>query len=290
MIIDCHVHLNNYYKDETHPAKENCQTLFAEMDACGIDHAVVITSYKTNCDRPDVREVLMVLHESERTSIVEGLRWRGDDRSDLSSMEERISMGIVQGIKLYPGYEPYSITDASLDPVFRLAARNDVPVMIHTGDTYSKQAKVRHAHPLLVDDIAVDYPDVKFVMCHAGNPWFIDAAEVLYKNDNVYADISGLTLGAFTTGFGALMLTRMKEMILYLGDAGRQLMYGSDWPLVNMAAYVDFFEALEIPAEHRECMAWRTAARLFRIDVERSSAAAKRAQDNYRQKSAVPRP
>lgn len=56
---------------------------------------------------------------------------------------------------------------------------------------------MRQAHPLLVDDIAVDFPKVKFVLCHLGNPWFQDAAQVLYKNDNVYADISGLTLGDF---------------------------------------------------------------------------------------------
>ena len=42
--------------------------------------------------------------------------------------------------------------------------------------------------PLLVDDVAVDNPDVKFVMAHFGNPWLIDAAEVIYKNDNVWAD------------------------------------------------------------------------------------------------------
>lgn len=97
-------------------------------------------------------------------------------------------------------------------------------MIIHTGDTYSRTAKVRMAHPLLVDDVAVDYPDVKFVMCHLGNPWFQDAAEVLYKNDNVYADISGLTLGEFTYEFERYVAMRLKEMITYMGDPGKQLL------------------------------------------------------------------
>jgi hypothetical protein len=73
--------------------------------------AVVLTSYTTNCDRPSVQDVLMVLHENPGTSIVEGLRWRGDDRSDLHSMEERIKQGLVRGMKLYPGYDAYAIAD-----------------------------------------------------------------------------------------------------------------------------------------------------------------------------------
>jgi predicted TIM-barrel fold metal-dependent hydrolase len=138
--------------------------------------------------------------------------------------------------------------------------------MIHTGDTYSKTAKVRMAHPLLVDDIAVDYPDVKFVMCHLGNPWFQDAAEVLYKNDNVYADISGLTLGEFSYEFERYVAMRLKDMITYMGDPGKQLMYGTDWPLVKMKPYVKLLGELNFRQDQLENVAWRTASRLFRID------------------------
>jgi len=182
-------------------------------------------------------------------------------------MEERIRDGVVKGIKLYPGYDKYPINDPSLESVFRIAGKYDVPVMIHCGDTYARDAKVRMAHPLLVDDVAVDYPDVRFVICHLGNPWFQDTAEVLYKNDNVYADISGLILGNFTYEFERYLVARVKDMIMYMGKPGRQLMYGSDWPLVDMGPYVRFLESLEFDDEAWENIAWRTAAELFRIDT-----------------------
>lgn len=73
--------------------------------------------------------------------------------------------------------------------MFRIAAKYDVPVMIHCGATYAREAKVRMAHSLLVDDVAVDYPDVRFVTGHLGDPWFQDTAEVLCKNDNVFAEL-----------------------------------------------------------------------------------------------------
>jgi len=267
MLIDCHVHLNNYHESTRRPTTENAKALFEEMSAQGVDHAVVITSYKVDLDRPSTEELIEVLANDPRVTVVEGLRWRGDARTDLFHLEERIRDERVRGIKLYPGYDRYAINDPSLESVFRIAAKYDVPVMIHCGDTYSKQAKVRQAHPLLVDDVAVDFPDVKFVICHLGNPWFQDTAEVLYKNDNVYADISGLTLGDFDYEFERYMLQRVKDMIAYMGDPGRQIMYGSDWPLVNMGPYVRFLNAFQLPAGQVDNIAWKTAARLFKLDL-----------------------
>jgi uncharacterized protein len=87
--------------------------------------------------------------------------------------------------------------------------------MIHTGDTYSPTGRVKYSHPLHVDDVAVDYPKVRFVICHLGNPWFRDCMEVVYKNDNVYTDMSGLTLGDFTDRFEAYVRQQLKEMILW---------------------------------------------------------------------------
>jgi uncharacterized protein len=267
MLIDCHVHINNYDASRPKTPEQTAGELFADMARVGVDHAVVLTSYKVSPDRPHVDEVIEVFRGDPRVTIVEGLRWRNDgERTDLFRMEERIRDGLVRGIKLYPGYENYAINDASLESIFHIAAKYDVPVMVHTGDTYAKQAKLRQAHPLLIDDIAVDFPDVKIVMCHLGNPWFQDAAEVLYKNDNVYADISGLTLGDFHYEFERYMVQRVKDLIMYMGDPGKQLMYGTDWPLAGMGTYLRFFDGLELPEEAKENIAWRTAARLFQIE------------------------
>lgn len=270
MLIDCHVHLNNYDEAVERPVETVAEDLFAAMRANGIAHSVVLTSYKATPHRPHVERVLDAVGHDPRLTVVEGIRWRVDrERTDLFNLEERARAGRVKGIKLYPGYDNYPINDPSLESFFRLAAKCDIPVMIHTGDTYSKGAKVRQAHPLLVDDVAVDFPDVKFVMCHLGNPWFLDAAQVLYKNENVYADISGLTLGDFSADFERYQLQRVREMIQYMGDPSRQLLYGSDWPLVGMKSYIKFFHSLDLTDEQRDCIAWKTAARLFKVDLTR---------------------
>ena len=274
MLIDAHVHLNNYRESEERPTRLVADELFAAMEASGVAHAVVLTSYKVTPHRPHVDDLIEMLGDDPRITLVEGLRWRGSgEKTDLFRLEERVREGRVKGIKLYPGYDNYPINDPSLEAVFRIAAKYRVPVMVHCGDTYSKTAKIRQAHPLLVDDIAVDNPDVDFVICHLGNPWFQDTAAVLYKNDNVYADISGLTLGDFEYEFERWMLLRVKDLIRYMGDPSRQLIFGTDWPLVGMRKYVQFLDNLELPEAGRQNIAWRTAARLFRIDVSRLAGA-----------------
>ncbi|MDP3910768.1 MAG: amidohydrolase family protein, partial [Gemmatimonadales bacterium] len=181
-------------------------------------------------------------------------------------MEERIRDGLVKGIKLYPGYDRYAINDPSLETVFRIAAKYDVPVMIHCGDTFSADAKVRMAHPLLVDDVAVDYPDVRLVICHLGNPWLVDCMEVVYKNKNVYADFSGLILGEFTEVFEDYMEEQIAEVILYAGDPARFL-YGSDWPICDMKSYVDFVSQLKLAPAHRHAIMYENARRLFKLPL-----------------------
>ena len=264
MIIDCHTHLNNY-TEEPLALEERYRLLKEAMERNHIDHAFAISSYFANEKRPGVDKLIALTRDDPRVHVVEGLSLYGRAPFDLQAIEERLRRREVIALKLYPGYEWFYPHDKICRPIYELAVEYDVPVMVHTGDTYSKRAKLRHAHPLLVDDVAVDYPDVNFVLCHMGNPWFKDAAEVLYKNDNVFADISGLVLGEFTSDFERYMLQQLKEMIMFMGDPGRQMMYGSDWPLVRMGPYVKFLQGLELPEEQMEAVRWQTAARLFRI-------------------------
>ena len=99
------------------------------------------------------------------------------------------------GIKLYPGYNAVYVNDKRHWPLFELARAYNVPVAIHTGDTAWPSGLLKYSHPLTVDEAAVAFPDVTFVIAHCGCPWFADAAEVACKNANVCIDLSGLVEG-----------------------------------------------------------------------------------------------
>ena len=100
------------------------------------------------------------------------------------------------GLKLYPGYSAYPVSDPIYTPFYDLAASYGKPVAVHTGAMAGGQGRLCYSHPLNLDDVAVQFPKVQFVMCHFGNPWLADAAAVLDKNRNVAADLSGLLEGS----------------------------------------------------------------------------------------------
>jgi uncharacterized protein len=181
----------------------------------------------------------------------------------------------IVGLKAYLGYLPFGPEDPNYKPYYRLAAKYHLPLIFHTGDTWSTTAKVKYAHPLRVDEVAVDNPDVRFVMAHFGNPWLIDAAEVAFKNANVWADLSGLFVGsdkeilellaAANKGDSAagVIFSDLKKAIGSVGDYSKFL-YGSDWPLAPMASYRRLIEAM-IPKDHHQAVFRTNAEHLFNL-------------------------
>ena len=201
MIIDCHVHLNNYHEQVAISLEGSLDKLLASMEEAGVGHALVLTSYLVSPHRPSAAQVVRAVDRIPCLDVVAGISYEHYKQRDLRELAEFLQAGLVKGLKLYPGYEHFYPHDRRLQVVYELAEEFDVPVMIHSGDTYSPRGKVKYAHPLEVDEVAVDHPGLKLVICHLGNPWLVDCMEVVYKNPNVYADISGLVLGEFTEAF-----------------------------------------------------------------------------------------
>ena len=158
------------------------------------------------------------------------------------------------GLKLYPGYESVYVNDRRHWPLFELARAYDVPVVIHTGDTARPDGLLKYSHPLTVDEAAVNFRDVNFVIAHCGCPWLVDACEVAAKNANVAIDVSGLLegkpkpLALFEQQAG--FWRQLHTWLNYMGDYSR-VMYGSDWPLVNIPLYIRMISYI-IPEEHYE--------------------------------------
>lgn len=263
MIIDCHVHLNNY-TDEPVTLEERHRRLLEQMDRHGLDHVFVLSSYMANEKRPSVDRLVALTKGDPRVHVVEGISLYGKAPFDLAATEERLRRREVIALKLYPGYEWFYPTDKVCRPIYELAMEYDVPVMIHTGDTYNAGAKVKYAHPLHVDEVAVDHPDLRIVTCHLGNPWFRDTAEIIYKNPNVWSDISGLVLGDIAEHFEAWLREQVIDIIRFAGDPDK-LLYGTDWPIVNMGPYLRLIEALDLEPDAREKILWKNAARVYKL-------------------------
>lgn len=186
---------------------------------------------------------------------------------DVARVEQGLKSGQYRCIKIYLGYVHQFANDASYQPAYALAEKYDVPVVFHTGDTYSTEAKLKYADPLTIDEVAVDHRKVRFVIAHCGNPWIESAAEVAYKNPNVYLDGSALLIGDLSKASQDQLDTYIARplawMFGYMEDPTK-LMFGTDWPLTRIGPYVQSFKRA-IPRQHWRAVFHDNAARVFKL-------------------------
>jgi hypothetical protein len=266
MIIDAHTHINNYHEDRVVSLEDCLNQLTDTMAENSVDYSLILTSYKVNEHRPGITKVVEAIRDRNNLGVIAGISFLNYKERDLRELSDYLEDGLIKGLKLYPGYEPFYPYDNRLKVVYDLAVEYDVPMMFHSGDTYTPKGRVRFSHPIHIDDVAVDNPEMKIVICHVGNPWIRDCMEVVYKNKNVFTDFSGLVLGDFTEKFEKYMKGQLEEMILYAGEP-EYLLYGTDWPISTMKSYLKFMKQLDLPEDKKELILWKNAAKLFKIDI-----------------------
>lgn len=184
---------------------------------------------------------------------------------ELTDLEEVLVRPEVVGIKIYLGYYPFYAYDEVYAPVYRLAEKYQLPVVFHCGDTYSERGLLKYAHPLTLDEVAVKHRGINFMMAHFGDPWVLDGAEVLYKNRNMYADLSGLVVGTNEELQRHLsspyFFNHLRHALAFTDDYSKFL-FGTDWPLAPVQPYIDLMKEF-IPKEAHEDFFFNTALKLF---------------------------
>lgn len=266
-VIDAHLHwLKNEYAEQIAKEAEQENTeefIRPEYKRLNIVHGVVmgnLSIHEIKLEYPDLFSYCAPVG-AQVFDIDNAL-------DECEYLEEHLKQDRCVGIKLYAGYGVFNIVDNRLDPVYKLAEKYDKPVAIHTGLTASADALLKYSHPLLVDEVATRYPKVNFVMCHFGEPWFVDAAAVLAKNSNVCADLSGILVGR-TGAFETFLMQNhcylggLTGWLGFVNDYSR-FMFGTDWPLANLEDYIEFTKYL-IPEEHWEKVFYKNAKRIYHL-------------------------
>jgi predicted TIM-barrel fold metal-dependent hydrolase len=253
------------------PLPLRAEALRQEMQAAGVEQVLAMGSWNAPPDDPLGIEATMRVAEA-----VPGLHPVGvadPERADpdhLHRVAAVLATGRVRALKAYLGYLHVAPTDPRYVPYYELAERYGLPMIFHTGDTYSPRAKLRFAHPLGVDEVAVDHPGVRFVLAHCGNPWLIEAAEVIYKNVNVWADLSGLWVGDAESLTVEERRETQQDLICAVQQAFRyaerpnRFLFGSDWPLTSLLAYSHLIRAA-VPEVHHSPVFNDNARHLFHL-------------------------
>lgn len=242
-----------------------------EMQEAEMTHALAMGCWNAPPDDPlGIAETLVLARSAPGLLAIGIADPTRSDADHLRRVESALAAKHVCALKGYLGYLHYGPDHPGYRPYYELAECYQLPVIFHTGDTYSPNAKLRFAQPLAVDDVAVDHPRVKFVLAHLGNPWMTDAAEVMYKNINVWADLSGLVIGdadSFAAPERQEMLEETRQALrraFRYAERPNRFLYGSDWPLVSMSEYRSFIAAA-IPELYHPLVFEENARVLFHL-------------------------
>lgn len=245
MIIDCHTHLGR-----NDHIRANVKELLESMDGAKIDKSLVFAGELNDYPTYDMLEEIKPHrdrlygvaswnfgHTMLGTSPKYGTWALGQHQRDILS--KLYKAGHISAVKFYTGYDHYM--PGSDQVRYALEALNGVgcPVIFHCGDCLNscKHAKLKYAHPLHIDDVATDFPDLNFIIAHMGYPWHRDAAEVCYKNKNVFADISGFVYKHFD-GESLPKFQKTLHEFLEIADSDR-LLFGTDFPISHQGSYLD---------------------------------------------------
>jgi predicted TIM-barrel fold metal-dependent hydrolase len=147
----------------------------------------------------------------------------------------------LRGIKLMPMYAGFRPDDEKLDALWRYAMDRRLPVLLHTGTTFVRQAPLECTLPRHLDAVAIRFPDVKIIMAHLGHPYEGECVAVIRKHPNVYADISALHYRPFQL-YHSLML--VQEYGVW-----EKVLFGSDYPFTTVDASIDGLRKLNAMLE-----------------------------------------
>lgn len=271
-IIDAHLHLfppeprtDAMAEAVGHQnSTEHLRKVYGEL---GMVHGVVMGNRTLETGRHCYPEDLFHYCVGLDSLVLDRGRSIPEDLPD--QVEEHLKRPSCCGVKLYPGYNRLWLTDPVYDPIYRLAERYDKPVAVHTGLTAYARAHLKYSHPLALDEAAADHPHTRFVMCHFGNPFLQEAAAVLGKNPNVCADLSGLLEGRVEldryfeeqAGYAGLLKSWLASTC-----AWDRILYGTDWPIVNLGEYIGFIRRLA-PERHWEAVFFENANRVYGLGL-----------------------
>lgn len=185
-------------------------------------------------------------------------RFTRDPEGDVDRL---IDLGI-RCLKIHPPHQLYpanAYTDGleALGRIYRRCEARGLPVTIHTGTSIFPGARSKWGNPLEIDDVAIDFPDLRILMAHGGRPfWMEEAFFVLRRHRNVHLEVSGIPPA------------KLLQYFPRLGDIAHKTLWGTDWPspgVKDLRQNIDQFLELPLPEEQQRAILSENSLRLFPV-------------------------
>lgn len=149
----------------------------------------------------------------------------------------------VRGFKFHPSLQGFEPNDRRIYPVYEAIAESGVPALFHTGQTGLGSAlpgghgiKLRYSDPMLLDDVAADFPELTIVMAHPAVPWVDAQIAIASHKANCYVDLSGWSPKYFPPQLVRALSRQLRTKALF----------GTDHPYITLERWRRDFETLDV--------------------------------------------
>jgi predicted TIM-barrel fold metal-dependent hydrolase len=178
----------------------------------------------------------------------------------------------VRGFKFHPNLQAFYPNDRHAYPIYEAIAEAGVPALFHTGHSGLGSGlpggggiRLKYANPMYVDDVAVDFPELQIVLAHPSFPWQDEALSIAMHKPQVHIDLSGWSPKYFPPQLVQYARTLLK----------RQVLFGSDYPMITPDRWLQDFEQLGFDAETAQLILKDNAARLLGLTPGADATAAR---------------
>jgi uncharacterized protein len=137
----------------------------------------------------------------------------------------------LKGLKLGPIYQNIHPADERMMEIYQFCQDRNLPIMIHQGTTFPRLAPLKYSLPILLEEVALQFPNLRMVVAHLGHPWIEDTLVLIRKQPNLYSDISVLHYRPWQF-YQALILAKEYGVL-------NKLLFGSDYPFTTPEATID---------------------------------------------------
>ena len=166
----------------------------------------------------------------------------------------------VRGFKFHPTMQGFYPNDRMAYPLYEAIEEAGAIALFHTGQTGVGSGmpggmgmRLKYSNPIHVDDVAVDFPDLKIILAHPSFPWQEEALAVCQHKPNVYIDLSGWSPKYFPE-----ILVKYANSLLK-----KKMLFGSDWPAITPDRWLEDFEKAGFRDEVRPLILKDNALRLL---------------------------
>lgn len=191
-------------------------------------------------------------------------------RPDALDEMERAAQDLgLKGLKLGPMYQNFHPCDPRAFAVYGRAQKLGLPVIFHQATSYPRTSPLKYGLPILLEDVALAFPDLKIVIAHMGHPWQPDTIAIIRKQPNVYSDISALFYRPWQF-YNALVLCWEYRQL-------HKLLFGTDFPVTTPKETLEglytinrFAEGTNLPVvppEEIEALIHRDALALLGVEA-----------------------